>query len=201
MNNLPKQERLLNRIYCFYSAKCKFCVLICMQFRSFLWHWWNVMERAGIKRGEEKGRKIERRKQREVSPKGQLERTIVRESRLAWGCCFSPHPCHGTLKYSRLWATSISHHRFQGAAPIPKVPASCLGRHKHRLGKAPTPPARPWAVGGWLAAPNSRARSGTGVAHIPMGSWLGFARLNGNLSAVPRAGGSAHLGCDASVLL
>lgn len=72
MNNLPKQERRLNRIYCFYSAKCKFCVLICMQFRSFLWHWWNVMERAGIKRGEEKGRKEREKEAKRSFPQGRI---------------------------------------------------------------------------------------------------------------------------------
>lgn len=136
MNNLSKQERHLGRIYCFYSAKCKFCVLICVQFRSFLWHWCNVMERAAIKRVEKTGRIMDSRKKREISPKRKFERTVVRVSSLVCGCYFSPHSCHGSFKCSLLWATSVSHQCSQWAALIPKVPARPTGKARAQAGRS-----------------------------------------------------------------
>lgn len=72
-NNLSKEERCLNCIYCFNLAKCKFCALIFMQLRSFLWHWCNVMERAGIDR-------IENGMKREVSPRRKLQRGLLQRT-------------------------------------------------------------------------------------------------------------------------
>lgn len=151
MNNLREQERHLGSIYCFYSAKCKFCVLICLQFRSFLWHWCNVMERAGIKIVEKTGRTMDHRKRREISPKWKFGGTIMRVSILVCDCYFSLHPCHGSFKCPLLWATSISHQYSQWAALIPKVPVWLTGEAWAQAGKGCQAPcaarSAPEAVG------------------------------------------------------
>ena len=67
--------------------------------------------------------------------KRKLEKTIVGVSRLACGSCLSPHACHGTFKYSPLWATTVSHRYFWWAALTPKVPAWSTGQAQALLGK------------------------------------------------------------------
>lgn len=119
---LSKEERYLNCIYCFNLAKCKFWALILMQLRSFLRHWCNVMERAGIEREE---KNVENGMKKEVSPRRKLQVANCgeRSTRLACGY-HGLHPYSGNFRYSLLCVIVISHQYLQWAVFIAKV--SCL---------------------------------------------------------------------------